>query len=115
MNLIFNKNNFNIDHINSELKNFCSKNNINNDDLLKTQLISEEFLSNILFPNYQNDVELVVNKQNEDIVLSFNYSGIDYMNKITETTIISLKILENKSKEIQSNTQDDKTTVQFVI
>ena len=115
MELVFNKNNFNIDTINSELKNFCSANGIDNENLLKMQLVSEEFLSNLLLPNFEDNVKLFVYKQGNDTVLSFEYAGVDYMNKVNETTMISLKILENKTKEITSDTKDNKTIVSFIV
>lgn len=115
MDIVFNKNSFNIDNVNSELKNFCLTNNIANENLLKMQLVCEEFLSNILFPNFENDVSLTVYRHDEDTILSFAYLGNDYMNKINELTMISLKILENETKEITSNTKDNKTIVNFII
>ena len=113
MDLIFNKNNFNIDMVNLELKNLCSAGDSEN--LLKMQLVNEEFLSNILFPNYENDVKLSVYKNERGIVLSYEYSGTNYLNKINESTMISLKILENKAKEVISDTKDGKTKVSFII
>lgn len=115
MDLVFNKNSFNIDTINSGLNDFCLKNDIENKNLLKMQLVSEEFLSNILFPNFDSDVKLSVYKQDSDIVLLFGYSGVDYMNKVNEATMISLKILEKEAKEIISNTKDGETTIKFII
>ena len=115
MDLIFNKNNFNIDSVNLEFKSFCSANNLADEVLLKMQLVNEEFLSNILFPNFENNVKLSVYKKADNAVLSYEYSGNDYMNIISETTMISLKILENKTKEISSNTEDGKVTVSFII
>ena len=113
--LNFSKNNFNIDTINSELKNFCSTNGVSNDNLLKLQLISEEFLSNILFPNFEDEVLMFAQKNDQSIELSFEYKGENYMNKINETTMLSLKILENKTEEIISDTKDGKTSVIFIV
>lgn len=115
MDLTFNKSGFDIEKINSEFKSFCTLNNIRNDVLIRMELVNEEFLSNILFPNYENEIKLSVFQKDNDAVLSYEYSGVDYMNKINETTVVSLKIIQNKTKDIISNTQNGKTTVSFIV
>ena len=111
MNIIFDKRNYDVETINLQLKTYCDKEDISNASLLKMQLISEEFLANILFPNFDGEVKMLI-KNN---TLIFEYTGVDYMNAISESTIISHKILEKQAQEINSTTLDNVTTVSFVI
>ena len=115
MNITFNKLTYNIDKINSQLKDYCDKKDISNTALLKMQLISEEFLTNILFPNFDGEVKISIFPKDKNIVLSFEYEGADYMKNINETTIISHKLLEKQTDEIITTTTDNITTVSFVI
>ena len=115
MNIVFSKHDYNIDIINSELKEYCEEKGIDKPSLLKMQLISEEFLSNILFPNFDGQVKILIFLKNENKVLTFEYTGKDYMNNINEATVISLKLLEKQTQEIISETIDGITTVSFVI
>ena len=115
MELSFNKSSFDIEKINAGFKSFCSDNNLSNDELLKLELINEEFLSNILFPNYDGEVKLSIVKNDSCVMLSFEYSGADFMNKITDITIVSLKILQNKTKDIITNRSNGQTIVNFIL
>ena len=113
--LVFNKNNFNIKELNSIIEQFCNDNSMNKEKVLNLQLVAEEFLSNILFPNFDKDVSFLVSLSEGNVILSFEYEGVNFMNKINEQTILSLKILRNKAKEIISDTKDNKTNIKFVV
>jgi len=115
MNIIFNKYSYDVEKVNSELKNYCTEKEIDNAVLLKMQLISEEFLSNILFPNFDGEVKILIFLKGKNTVLTFEYLGMDYMNNVNETTIISLKLLEKQTEEIISKTVGNCTTVSFLI
>ena len=79
------------------------------------QLVCEEFLTNILFPNFQENFELAMRKEDAGVVLSFNYAGLDFMNKINDVTFLAQKIIDNKAKSSKSTTKDNQTVVEFVI
>ena len=113
--LTFTKNGFNIENINSVIDNFCTSNNIHSENSFKMQLICEEFLSNILFPNFEGDVEFLINSKDSNTLMTFKYQGADFMNKINETTMLSLKILQNKAKEVNSSTENGITKVEFLV
>ena len=115
MNIVFDKRDFSIEKVNSELNKYCEEKGIDKPSLLKMQLISEEFLSNILFPNFDGEVKILIFLKGENKVLTFEYRGIDYMNNINEKTVISLKILEKQTEKIISQTVNETTTVSFII
>lgn len=115
LNLTFNKDSFDIEKINAELKKFYSQNNLDKEKLLTIELICEEFLSNILFPNFDGEIKMSVSQKDGDLVLSFEYKGINFMNKINEKTIISHKIFRSKTKDIISDTTVNNTSISFVI
>ena len=115
MDIIFNKRNYDIVQVNSKLKDYCAEKDIDDAALLKMQLISEEFLSNILFPNFDGEVEILIFLKDKNKVLTFEYSGVDYMKNINEATIISHKLLEKQTEEIISTTINGVTTVSFII
>ena len=115
MNIVLDKRNFNIEKLNSELNDYCLEKGIDKPSLLKMQLISEEFLSNILFPNFNGEVQILIFLKGENKVLTFEYKGVDYMNNVNEKTIISLKILEKQTEKITSKTINETTTVSFMI
>ena len=115
MNIIFDRRNFDIEKVNSQLKAYCEEREIDNATLLKMQLISEEFLSNILFPNFKGQVEILIFLKGENKILTFEYQGIDYMNKVNEETIMSLKILEKQTEDITSTTINGITKVSFKV
>ena len=115
MNIVFDEHSYNIEKVNSYLKDYCEEKGIDNPSLLKMQLISEEFLSNILFPNFDGQVQILIFLKGENKVLTFEYSGVDYMSKINEQTVISLKILEKQTEKIVSKTINEVTTISFII
>jgi len=115
MNIVFDKRNYDIAKVNSQLEEYCREKGIDNSALLKMQLISEEFLSNILFPNFNGEVTILIFLKNNDKVLTFEYSGVDYMKNVNEETIISLKLLEKQTENIITKTIGDITTVSFVV
>lgn len=115
MNIVFDKRNYNVEKVNSELKKYCEEKGISNPVLLKMQLISEEFLSNILFPNFDGEIRILIFLKGNNKVLTFEYSGKDYMNNVNERTIISLKLLEKQTQEIISKTFNETTSVSFII
>ena len=115
MNIVFNKNNYDVEKVNTELQNYCSEKEIDNSSLLKMQLISEEFLSNILFPNFDGEVKILIFLKDKNKVLTFEYEGVDYMNKVNEKTLISLKLLEKQAEKIISETINQTTIVSFTI
>ncbi|MBQ3642603.1 hypothetical protein II906_11875 [bacterium] len=110
-----NKSAVNTEGINSIIEEFCTENNIDNETLLKMQLVSEEFLTNILFPNFQDNFELAMRTEDAGVILSFDYEGPDFMNKINDVTFLAQKIIDNKTKSSKSTTKDNKTVVEFVI
>jgi len=115
MNIVFNKNNYDVEKVNTELQKYCSEKEIDNASLLKMQLISEEFLSNILFPNFDGEVKILIFLKDKNKVLTFEYEGVDYMNKVNEKTLISLKLLEKQAEKIISETINQNTIVSFTI
>ena len=115
MNIIFDKHSYNIEKVNLQLKDYCAEQGIDDAALLKMQLISEEFLANILFPNYDGEVKILIFLKGKNKVLTFEYTGIDYMKNISEAIIIPHKLLERQTEEIITKTIGDVTTVSFVI
>ena len=115
MNIIFDKRNYDIEKVNSQLKEYCEEQGIDNPALLKMQLISEEFLSNILFPHFDDEVKILIFLRDKNKVLTFEYEGENYMNKVNEATIISHKLLEKQTEDIIATTINGTTTVSFVI
>ena len=115
MNIAFDKRNYDIVKVNSQLEEYCSEKGIDNSTLLKMQLISEEFLSNILFPNFDGEVKILIFLKDEGRVLTFEYSGADYMKNVNEATVISLKLLEKQTKNIITKTIGDITSVSFAV
>ena len=88
--------------------------NIDNNNFNKLQLVTEEYLNNILFPNFDGMAEISITNDDKELSLVFTHEGINYMNKITDNNFLSLKILDNKTKEIESNTADGITSVKFI-
>ncbi len=116
MNIVFDKSSYDIETVNSQLKDYCAEKAIDNAALLKMQLISEEFLTNILFPNFDGEVKILIFLKDNKKVLTFEYKGADYMKNINDTTIISHKLLEKQTEEINTtSTMSGYTVVSFVI
>lgn len=113
--LTFNKNEAVMEKINSVTEKYCSENGFNNEYILKLQLVCEEFLTNILFPEFDKNVDFSVSRQNNSTVLTFEYAGADFMNNINDDSYLALKLLKNKTKNIKSETSENKTVVQFEI
>ena len=82
---------------------------------MKYQLIGEEFLSNMLFPKFDGDINLNIFPKDGNTNISFSYVGENYMNKINQTSILSLKILQKQTKGIDVSAVDDKTIVRFIV
>jgi len=112
---IIEKNSFNIEKINSQIEEYGRLNNINNNKISDIKAVIEEFLSNILFPNFDGGIEFSIVKDERGIVLSFCYSGADYMQKVTDDSFLSLKIIKSKSKEIKSCSKDGRLTIEFIM
>ena len=116
MNIVFDKYSYDAEKINSELKRYCTEKEIDNTSLLKMQLISEEFLSNILFPNFDGQTRILIFLKGKNKVLTFEYSDEkNYMNNVNEKTIMSLKLLEKQTEEIISKTINGATSISFII
>jgi|GEM_PF-4815385 len=109
------KKNFDMQKLSIELSEYSKLHNIGSNDNTKLQLIIEEFLANILFPNFEGAAEISILNDNKELSLVFTYKGIDYMNKITDDNFLSLKILDKKTKEIKSCTSDGVTSVKFIL
>ncbi len=115
MNIVFDKRSYNIETVNSQLQQYCGEKGISGAALLKMQLISEEFLTNILFPNFEGEVKILIFLKGKNKVLTFEYEGADYMKNINDKTFISHKLLEKQTEDIITTTIDGVTTVSFVI
>jgi len=116
MNLVFDKYNYNIEKFNSQLEAYCAEKEIDGPALLKMQLISEEFLSGILFPNYDGQIRILIFLKGNNKVLTFEYSDEkNYMNDVNEKTVISLKLLEKQTEDIISTTINGTTSISFII
>ena len=113
--LVFNKNNFDINKINELIAEYCKENNIHGDELMKYQLICEEFLSNMLFPYFDGDINLDISPKDGNTNISFGYVGENYMNRINQTSILSLKILQKQTKGIDVSSLDGKTVISFKV
>ena len=111
--LIFKKNDINTKELNAIIKDYCENSNILTSNLFNIQLICEEFLFNILFPNYSGEVEFSVMQENNLLIMRFIYDGEDYLNKINNSSFLSLKLIKSKSRKIESSTENKKTTVEF--
>ena len=109
---IIEKKNFDMQKLSIELSEYSKLHNIDNNT--KLQLLIEEYLTNILFPNFEGAVEISIVNDNKELSLVFTHEGIDYMNKITDNSFLSLKILDNKTKEIESSAKDGNTSVKFI-
>ena len=108
------KKKFDMQELSTKLSELLKLKNIDNKNLNKLQLVAEEYLNNILFPNFEGAVEISVTNDDKELSLIFTHEGINYMNKITDNNFLSLKILDNKTKEIESNTADGITSVKFI-
>ena len=116
MNITVNKYNYDIEALNLQLKAYCEEKDIDNSALLKMQMISEEFLTNILFPNFDGEIKILVFLKDKNRVLTFEYQGADYMKNINDTTVIAHKLLEKQAKEINTaTTMSGVTAVSFVV
>ena len=116
MNIVFDKRSYDIETVNSQLKDYCAEEGVDNSALLKMQLISEEFLANILFPNFDGEVKILIFKKDTNKVLTFEYKGADCMKNINEATIISHKLIEKQTKKINTTTTvNGVTAISFVI
>ena len=111
----FNKNNFDMESFNTTVEKYCKEQSVSEETALNIRLVTEEFLSNFLFPNFSGDVNCSIAKDNENLTLSFEYDGANFMNRINTQTILSQKILHNKTKEIISDESDNHTVVKFVL
>ena len=112
--LTIEKKNFDMQELSSKLSELLKLKNIDNNNFNKLQLVAEEYLNNILFPNFEGAVEISVTNDNKELSLIFTHEGINYMNKITDNNFLSLKILDNKTKKIESSTTDGNTSVKFI-
>ena len=116
MNIVFDKNSYNIEIINSQLQEYCAEKNIDNATLLKMQMISEEFLSNILFPNFSGEVKILIFIKDKNYVLTFEYKGDDYMKNVSNDTFISHKLLDKQAEKITTTTTvNGVTAVSFIV
>ena len=116
MNIVFNKRSYDIEKVNSQLKEYCIEQGVDSSSLLKMQLISEEFLTNILFPKFDGEIKILIFRKDPDKVLTFEYQGADCMKNVSEETIISHKLLEKQTKKINiATSMSGTTTVSFVI
>ena len=115
MNIVFDKKSYDIVKVNSQLKDYCAEKGIDDSILLKMQLISEEFLANILFPNYDGEVKILIFLKNKNKVLTFEYSGANYMKEINDSTFISHKLLQKQTENLIVKTINDVTSVSFII
>ena len=109
------KNKFDMRELSSQIEKWLCKDNVNSYDLSKVHLVIEEYLSNILFPNFDGEVKFSISRNNNDFILIFSHRGNDYMNKITDNSFLSFKILDSKTKEKHSYTKDGITTVEFIL
>ena len=108
------KKNFDMQQLTTKLSELLKLKNIDNKNLNKLQLVAEEYINNILFPNFEGAVEISITNDDAELSLIFTHEGMNYMNKITDNNFLSLKILDNKTKEIESNTADGITSVKFI-
>ena len=113
--LTFDKNSFVMEKIKSLTEKYCAENNLRNDDVLKIQLVCEEFLTNILFPEFDKNVDFVIYRRDNATILTFEYEGRDFMNDVNDESFLALKILKNKTKSIKSETSGNKTSVKFEV
>ena len=114
-NTAFNKNNFDMKNLGTFVENYCSEQSIEDEVVLNIRLVSEEFLSNFLFPNYNGDVNFSIASSESGLVLTFEYDGVNFMNRINTQTILSQKILHNKTKEIVVDEGENHTLIKFVL
>ena len=114
-NFAFNKSSFDIKNFNLLIEDYCLTHKLGQAAILNMQLICEEFLSNILFPNNEKEVNFSISERDNDKILSFCYIGPDYLKNISDASFLSLKLLRSKTKAINSKTQENKTTVEFVV
>ncbi len=114
-NFAFDKSSFNIKNFNLLVEDYCLTHKLGQAATLNMQLICEEYLSNILFPNNDKEVNFSITERDNNTVLSFSYNGPDYMKNINDTSFLSLKLLRNRTKDIKTTTQDNRTTIEFVV
>lgn len=108
------KNNFDMQKLSARLSEQAKLINLDGNDCNRLLLVIEEYLTNILFPNFEGNVEISINSDDKGLSLVFTHEGINYMNKITDNSFLSLKILDKKTREIESNTTDGITSVKFI-
>ena len=112
---IIEKKSFDMQKLSLELYQYCIAHNISSEGLSKIQLAAEEYLTNILFPNFDGAAEINISKNDDSLKISFSHNGEDFMNKITDISFLSLKILRNKTVSMTSETKDGRTCAEFVL
>ena len=111
---IIEKKNFDMQKLNTELSEQFKLKGIDSNNFNKLQLVAEEYLANVLFPDFEGSVEISIVNENRELSLIFAHKGTNYINKMTDSNFLSLKILDNKTKEIESYTKDSITFVKFI-
>lgn len=105
--------------LNSEIEAFCVKNLLTINKAYEIELILEEFIENILFPNLtkHDEVDLSVNLYGDsnETKIDLLYKGKNYMATETDDNMFAIKILQQKSKNIEIATQNNLTKVSFTI
>ncbi|MCQ2738659.1 MAG: amino acid ABC transporter ATP-binding protein [bacterium] len=118
-NFKFTKNDIDIFGINSEIEGFCIKNLLSIKKAYDIQLITEEYLQNILFSKIgsKEPIEATINyySDNDILKLEFSYKGENYMNNIDPENEISAKIIEQKTKNIDFIFGENKSTITFTL
>ncbi len=114
----FNRISADIYKLNSEIEDFCFKNSIDQKTIRTLQLLLEEFVFNLLFQNLSDEksdigIEISINNKEKSVELQICYEGKNYEKYLNDSTIVSQKIIENKTKKIETKENDEKQFVSF--
>ena len=115
----FTKASLDIFDTNSNIEAFCIKNLLSLNRAYDIQLVFEEFIQNILFPNIEtnNSVDFVLRYygDSDSMKLQIKYKGENYLENPTDDTQLSATIIKNKTKIIDYSCNDGISSIEFTL
>jgi len=119
LSLKYTKQGFDIYGLNSQIESFCLKQCLTMDKVYTVQLVLEEFIINMLFPNLSEDGEFEValskSEESDEMQLTVSHHGGNLMQNTSMESQLSLKIIENKTKKMEATREDNTSKVKFTI
>lgn len=118
LNFSYTKDTIDVFELNTKIENLCLKYCLAMEKAYQIQLILEEYLSNILFPNIgTNSVEISISyiESTSDILIEATHQGTNYMDKVSEDNSLALKIIETQARKIDIESDNQTTKVTFTL